>query len=460
MFTDFYTPNPLCSPSRASLMTGRLPIRNGFYTTNIKGRNSYVPQEMVGGISSKEILLPQLLRQAGYHSKIVGKWHLGHSDLKYYPLAHGFDEFFGSPNVHFGPYDDKSMPNVPVFRDNKMLGRYYEKEFAIDDKKHVSNLTSKFADEALNYIKARGADRRPFFLYWTPDTLHAPTYRSEAFVGKSRKDSSYGDALLEVDHAIGAIMSAITSDECLANNTLVFFSSDNGAALVSKEDAGSTGQLLCGKQTTFEGGFRVPGIAWWPGKIAADKTTGQVATSMDLFRTFAGLAGASMPTDRAYDSNDLRDLLFHGKVNEEAAVYFYRGDTLMAVRVGPYKAHYWTFTETWTEYNAGDDFCPGAFTEGITTHNLTTHQTKPVLYHVVRDASEHYPISPESQEYKNAMVRIDKFYREHSKAMVPGTPVLNICDHAVMHWAPPGCHDINMCLPVPQSKPYKCDWPH
>lgn len=459
LFTSFYASNPLCSPSRGSLMTGRLPILNGLYTTNIKARNSYIPQELLGGISPDEILLPELLREAGYHSKIVGKWHLGHSDLKYFPLQRGFDEFFGSPNVHFGPYDGKSMPNVALFRDNQMVGRYYEKEFAIDDQKHVSNLTSKFADEALNYIKARSADKKPFFLYFTPDTLHAPTYRSEAFVGKSQKDSSYGDALLEIDHAIGAIMSAIRSDECLSNNTLVFFSSDNGAALVSKEDAGTTGPLTCGKQTTFEGGFRVPGIAWWPGRIAPDTTTGQVATLMDLFTTFIKLAGSNIPTDRVYNSNDLGDLLFHGIENKEAAVYYYRGDTLMAVRIGPYKAHYWTFTETWTEYSAGDDFCPGVYTENVTTHDLT-HQIKPVLYHVVRDVSEHYPISPHSQEYKNAMIKVDKVYQEHLKNLVPGKPVLNICDRAAMHWAPPGCQGIGMCLPVPESKPYKCDWPH
>ena len=114
--------------SRASLLTGRLPVRNGFYTTNAKMRNGYTPQNIVGGIQDSEILIPELLRHRGYYSKLIGKWHLGHQE-QYLPLNHGFDEWFGAPNCHFGPYDNVHTPNIPVFRNDKMVGRYYEGNF-------------------------------------------------------------------------------------------------------------------------------------------------------------------------------------------------------------------------------------------------------------------------------------------------------------------------------------------
>ena len=115
LFTDFYSANPLCSPSRAALLTGRLPIRKGFYTDNMKMRNAYTPQNIAGGIKDSEKLMSESLKEAGYATGLVGKWHLGHQQ-KYLPLNHGFDEWFGAPNCHFGPYDDKKTPNIPVYK--------------------------------------------------------------------------------------------------------------------------------------------------------------------------------------------------------------------------------------------------------------------------------------------------------------------------------------------------------
>lgn len=384
----------------------------------------------------------------------MGKWHLGHQK-QYLPLRHGFHESYGSTNCHFGPYDNKSRPNIAFFRNDKMIGRYYQ-NIAINRKTQISDLTQIYIKEAIDFITSQS---QPFFLYWTPDTLHAPTFRSKQYVGRSAKNSSYGDALIEIDDGVGKILDIIRKNESLANNTFVFFTSDNGPALVEKIDCGSSGPLLCGKQTTFEGGLREPAIGWWPSKIKPNTVSRQTATVMDLFRTVTSMAGIPMPTDREYDSNDLSPVLFENK-RIDSNIYYYRGNQLMAIRSNQYKAHFWTFTTPPYEIKAGIDYCPNSYLKGITTNDLTNHTLSPILFQVVRDPGEKYPIKETSDEYKNNINKLIELFESHVSSVTPGKPVLNWCDNAVMHWSPPGCEQINMCLPVPQSKPYKCDWPH
>ncbi|KAB7500564.1 N-acetylgalactosamine-6-sulfatase, partial [Armadillidium nasatum] len=357
---------------RASLLTGRLPIRNGFYQTNIDGRNSYTPQEIVGGIPDSEILL-----------------HLGHQS-QYLPLKHGFHHQFGSTNCHFGPYDNVSTPNIP--------------DFVIDRTTGESNLTRMYTEEAVNFIQGRQNQENPFFMLWTPDSTHAPTFASQDFLHTSRR-KTYGAATRELDAGVGSILAAL--DEVgLTNNTFVVFTSDNGPALVSKFDGGSNGPFLCGKQTTFEGGMRAPGIFYWPGTIPAGTTTHQVWTHMDLFSTLLELAGIDLPDDRFIDGLPLSRSLDDPDLEFLRPVLLPR-NRLMAVRLGSYKMHLWTWNTT-----------------------------------------------PEELEELLAAVE------EHEAELVAGEPQLNWCDRAVMHWSPPGCEEIGQCLTVPESNPYLCDWPH
>ncbi|XP_073461948.1 N-acetylgalactosamine-6-sulfatase [Aquarana catesbeiana] len=456
LFPDFYTANPLCSPSRAALLTGRLPIRNGFYTTNAHSRNAYTPQEIVGGIAYSEVLLPELLKKAGYVNKIVGKWHLGHRS-KYHPLRHGFDEWFGSPNCHFGPYDDKQQPNIPVYRDWDMIGRYYE-DIEINHKTGESNLTQIYLQEALNFIGKYGSTKQPFFLYWAIDATHAPVYASKPFLGSSRR-GLYGDAVREIDSSIGKILELLKNTG-IAKDTFVFFTSDNGAALISAPNqGGSNSPFLCGKQTTFEGGMRVPGIAWWPGHLPPGQVSHQLSNIMDLFTTSLALAGIDPPKDRPIDGIDLSPVMLEGKVTDRP-IFFYRGNEMMAVRLGLYKAHYWTWTNSWEELSQGINFCPGQNITGITTHDQVEHDLNPLLFHVGRDPGEKYPISVLSNEYQQVMPRISYVVGQHKESMIPGEPQLNVCDLAVMNWSPPGCEKIGKCLNPPESKPWKCVWPH
>ncbi|KAG7163107.1 N-acetylgalactosamine-6-sulfatase-like [Homarus americanus] len=431
--TSMYTAAPLCSPSRAALLTGRLPIRNGFYSNNTHGRNAYTPQNIVGGISASEVLLPELLKTRGYTSGLIGKWHLGHR-TPYLPLERGFDYWFGSPNCHFGPYSDVTTPNIPVFRNASMIGRYY-KDFAIDRATGVSNMTKMFTEEAVAFIQ-RQAREGPFFLLWAPDATHAPTYASLKFHGTSRR-GRYGDAVRELDAGVGAIVNALR-DANVDNNTLVVFTSDNGAALVSKEEGGSNGPFLCGKQTTFEGGMRAPGIFWWPGVIAPGSVTHQVWSQMDLFSTALQLAGITPPHDREMDGLPLAASLFHPDHEFFRPIFLYRGDRLMAVRQGSYKMHVWTWSTPTDELRRGINFCPGSEVANVTTPQPTDHSIAPVLFNVVL---------------------LEAMFAHRAK-LRRGEPQLNWCDPAVMHWAPPGCEELGECLKVPASNPTLCNWPH
>ncbi|XP_066493109.1 N-acetylgalactosamine-6-sulfatase isoform X2 [Tiliqua scincoides] len=456
LFPDFYTANPLCSPSRAALLTGRLPVRNGFYTTNAHARNAYTPQNIVGGIPDSELLLPELLKKAGYVNKIVGKWHLGHKS-QFHPLRHGFDQWFGSPNCHFGPYDNKAVPNIPVYQDWEMIGRYYE-DFKIDHKTGEANLTQIYLQEALDFISAQQASQQPFFLYWAIDATHAPVYASREFLGTSQR-GLYGDAVREIDDSVGKILSYLKKLN-ISENTFVFFTSDNGAALISAPNqGGSNGPFLCGKQTTFEGGMREPAIAWWPGHIPAGQVSHQLGSVMDLFTTSLALAGLQPPSDRQIDGIDLSPVILQGKLIDRP-IFYYRGNEMMAVRVGLYKAHYWTWSNSWEQFSQGIDFCPGQNVSGVTTHDQEEHTKLPLLFHLGRDPGEKYPLSFTSAEYQTVLEGISPVVEQHKELLLPGQPQLNVCDQAVMNWAPPGCEKLGKCLKPPRSDPKKCIWPH
>uniref|UniRef100_A0A8D2MQF1 N-acetylgalactosamine-6-sulfatase n=1 Tax=Zonotrichia albicollis TaxID=44394 RepID=A0A8D2MQF1_ZONAL len=338
LFLDFYTASPLCSPSRAALLTGRLPVRNGFYTTNGHARNAYTPQDIVGGIPDSELLLPELLKKAGYTNKIIGKWHLGHRP-QFHPLRHG------EKNPFFDAYSLGLIffPSLIPF-----ILRYYE-DFKIDLKTGESNLTQLYLQEALDFISKQQASQQPFFLYWAIDATHAPVYASKQFLGTSQR-GLYGDAVREIDDSVGKILKHL-QQLGISENTFVFFTSDNGAALISApKQGGSNGPFLCGKQTTFEGGMREPAIAWWPGHIPAGGVSHQLGSVMDLFSTSLSLAGLQPPSDRQIDGIDLLPVILQGKLIDRP-IFYYRGNELMAVRAGLYKAHYWTWSNSWEEHS-------------------------------------------------------------------------------------------------------------
>ena len=312
-FTQFYSAAPVCTPSRAALMTGRLPIRTGMCSD----RNVVLFPNSTGGIQDSEITLAQGLKQRGYATACVGKWHLGHLP-QYLPTRHGFDEYFGIL------YSNDMKP-TPLMRN----------EDVIEEPADQTTLTLRYTETSISFIRRHKDD--PFFLYLPYTFPHVPLFASDAFLGKSLR-GLYGDVVEELDWSVGEILKTLR-ELGLAENTVVFFSSDNGPWITKGLNGGSAGLLRDGKGTTWEGGMREPGIAWWPGTIKPAQVSAEVTCTMDLFTTCLKLAGATVPTDRVIDGVDIRPVLFGTGSTPRETYFYYRGTHLMAVRMGPWKAH-------------------------------------------------------------------------------------------------------------------------
>lgn len=338
-FTQFYSAAEVCTPSRAALLTGRYPIRSGMCHTKMRvlRRNS------AGGLPADEITLAELLKQRGYTTACIGKWHLGvwSNNPANHPMKHGFDFQFGlphsndmDPNANIPPRagaradQDPAWWNAPLYRGMELVERPADQ----------TTLTRCYTEEAVKFIRTN--KEKSFFLYFPHTFPHTPLFASMDFRGASPR-GLYGDVVEELDWSVGQVLEILRKNG-LDKNTLVFFSSDNGPWLIMNLQGGSAGLLREGKGSTWEGGMRVPGIAWWPGKVPAGKVCREVACTMDLYTTGANLAGVSAPPNREIDGKDISPLLFEAGKVEREAFFYYRGTDLCAARVGKWKAHFIT----------------------------------------------------------------------------------------------------------------------
>ena len=319
-FTNFYVSQPVCTPSRASLLTGSYANR-----INLEGALNHTSTV---GIHDNEVLLPELCKQHGYATALFGKWHLGHLP-RFNPLRHGFDEYFGLPYPN--DCSNKYHPIVRTFPPLPLM----EGERIAAEEPDQSQFTRWFTERSVQFIE-RNKDR-PFFLYLAHVMPHVPIFASDRFRGKSA-GGLYGDVIEELDWSVGEVMAALLRHG-LDGRTLVIFTSDNGPFLSYGSHAGSAGPLRGGKLTTFEGGVRVPTLMRWPGKIPAGRVSHELATTMDILPTVAQLIGAKLP--RSVDGKDIWQLLSGkpGAKSPHEVFYYYAGTELHAVRSGDWKLH-------------------------------------------------------------------------------------------------------------------------
>ncbi len=312
--TDFYSTCSVCTPSRSSLMTGCYPRRVNMHVDE-KNLCVLFPAARKG-LHPDEVTIADLLKQQGYATACLGKWHLGdHPD--FLPTSQGFDYYFGIP--YSNDMNRKAVP-LPLVRNETVIEVPVKQE----------TITRRYTEEAVRFITTN--KKRPFFLYLPHTAVHLPLFPGKSFHGKSQ-NGRYGDWVEEVDASMGKIFETLKA-EGLDKNTLVLFTSDNGS-----QRKGSNDPLRGKKGRTDEGGMRVPCVVRWPGKIPAGSSSGEITATIDLLPTFARLAGTSAPTDRTIDGKDIWPIL-SGQPEARSpheAFYYYQMDQLQAIRSGPWK---------------------------------------------------------------------------------------------------------------------------
>lgn len=399
--TSFYSETQ-CTPTRAAMLTGRLPIRTGMALASETGSNA--------GISPQEITLAKVLSDAGYNTAMFGKWHLG-DIYESEPQNMGFDEYFGVL-YHLNSYtqserigfDPRWEAGVPLGLVEAQKGENLTEVASLN----VSSLA--FIDEqctkrAITYIKSQANSTEPFFVYLPFVRTHFPSVQNPKWAGKSNK-GPYGDGLMEMDSYVGEVLDTLR-EVGIENNTIVVLTSDNGPTLDQWPDSGYS-PFRGGIGTVYEGGVRVPCIFWWPGTIAADRTSNDIMCTLDLFTTFATLGGGEIPTDRPIDGIDQSDFLLgrQDDSNREWVIWYIGIDSEAntipaAVRWHQFKVH----TRAYDSFQGPESY----------------YGQIPAVYNIEMDPREEHNIAGEHDFVISAYTKI---YRQLVASMIeyPNTP--------------------------------------
>jgi arylsulfatase A len=422
-WTDFYVAAALCSPSRGALLTGRYPVRTGLYGRRI---GVMFPDDTVG-MPEHERTMAEALRERGYATTIIGKWHLGDAP-DFLPTRHGFDSWTGIPYSNdmkwaLGPsplmygelraqgradeveaalaaravsykYPRIEEWNAPLMSSRVVNGRF--EDTIVAQPAPQTELTKQATEQAIAFIESN--QEQPFLLYMPYTMPHTPVFRSEAFVDRSLA-GYYGDVIEELDWSVGQITSRLESLG-LADNTLVLFTSDNGPWLTMNEHSGSAGMLRHGKSTTFEGGMRVPAVFSWPGQIEP-AVISDIGTTLDVFATVLALAGAEPGND--IDGVDLTRTLLEAAPGPRERFAYYRAGELRAFRKGDFKLH--LITE-------------GAY--GLPPER--TDHAAPLLYNLRTDVAERLDVAA---EHPDIVADIMATIEAHREAMTIRPPIFD-----------------------------------
>lgn len=387
-WTSFYASSPLCNPSRVALMTGRMPIR-----IHGGGKNAWA------NLPTTEVTLGSLLGGAGYDTAYIGKW--GMSGLfkngGIHPNDVGFDYFYGVEDYNDsgrrsgldGSYD--TMKNATS--EDFVFSLFRQRE-EIERPTHQPTLTKRYTEESVKWLKARSGDD-PFLLYLGHTMPHVPIFRSPEFEGHSRA-GVYGDVIEELDWSVGEVIDAL-KEIGVTENTLVIFSSDNGPWQTYYDLGGSPGPFRDGKHTAWEGGFRVPGIFWWPGTIKPSQVDG-IGVQVDLFATIAAITGVPLPEDRAFDSVDLSETILDTTPSPRNEWFYYsRYGDLWAARVGNHKL----VLESWESHGEPSEW------RGFGNHLV---HDPPLLFDLSTDLGERHDIAVENPDIIADIQRAIKAY--------------------------------------------------
>jgi len=398
-FSHYYSPQAVCSASRAGLLTGCYPNRVGFH-----GALDHTAKT---GINADEETIAEVLKKKGYATAAFGKWHLGHYK-QFLPTHNGFDEYFGIP------YSNDMWPNHPTNKNYYPPLPLIEGDEVLETNPDQSKFTTEFTERAVNFIKKN--QKNPFFVYLAHPMAHVPLFVSGKFKGKSEQ-GLYGDVMMEIDWSIGQIMQTLKELK-LEENTLVIFTSDNGPWINYGNHAGSTGGLREGKGTTFEGGQRVPCLMMWKGVIAPGTVNNNLISGIDILPSIAEIAGAPLPEKRI-DGVNILPLLKGEKVAppRQSFYYYYRNNNLEAVQDGQWKLVFPHKGRTYVGFEPGKDGQPGKANENS--------EVEAGLYDLRRDPGERYDVMKFYPEIVEKLNKLAEEAREDLGDDLKGNPGKN-----------------------------------